>query len=150
MKKWMCGLLAAVMALGLTACGGKETAAAWTKENGQAIVDSEAFSDELDELDLDTACAVYGLDRQQVTDGFVRRSAGATCEEVAVLIFDSEDHAKAAVETLDSYVQNQIDQNRDYRPAEVPKLENKWLEQRGSTVLLVVANDLKAAQDAVK
>lgn len=117
---------------------------------GAGIVDSGAFSDELDELDLDTACAVYGLDRQQVTDGFVRRSAGATCEEAAVLIFDSEDHAKAAAETLSGYVQDQIDQNRDYRPAEVPKLENKWLEQRGSTVLLVVANDLKAAQDAVK
>lgn len=100
MKKWMCGLMAAVVALGLTACGGKETAAAWTKEQGQGIVDSGAFSDELDELDLDTACAVYGLDRQQVTDGFVRRSAGATCEEAAVLIFDSEDHAKAAAETL--------------------------------------------------
>ena len=150
MKKWMCGLMAAVVALGLTACGGKETAAAWTKEQGQGIVDSGAFSDELDELDLDTACAVYGLDRQQVTDGFVRRSAGATCEEAAVLIFDSEDHAKAAAETLSGYVQDQIDQNRDYRPTEVHKLENKWLEQRGNTVLLVVANDLKAAQDAVK
>ena len=118
MKKWMCGLMAAVVALGLTACGGKETAAAWTKEQGQGIVDSG--------------------------------SAGATCEEAAVLIFDSEDHAKAAAETLSGYVQDQIDQNRDYRPAEVPKLENKWLEQRGNTVLLVVANDLKAAQDAVK
>ena len=73
-----------------------------------------------------------------------------TAEEAAVLIFDSEDHAKAAAETLSGYVQDQIDQNRDYRPAEVPKLENKWLEQRGNTVLLVVANDLKAAQDAVK
>lgn len=150
MKKWICGLMAAVVALGLTACGGKETAAAWTKEQGQGIVDSGAFSDELDELDLDTACTVYGLDRQQVTDGFVRRSAGATCEEAAVLTFDSGDHAKAAVETLSGYVQDQIDRNRDYRPAEVPKLENKWLEQRGNTVLLVVANDLKAAQDAVK
>ena len=47
--------MAAVVALGLTACGGKETAAAWTKEQGQGIVDSGAFSDELDELDLDTA-----------------------------------------------------------------------------------------------
>ena len=51
---------------------------------------------------------------------------------------------------LEDYVASQIEENRDYRPAEVPKLENKWLEQRGSTVLLVVANDLKAAQDAVK
>lgn len=116
MKKWMCGLMAAVVALGLTACGGKETAAAWTKEQGQGIVDSGAFSDELDELDLDTACAVYGLDRQQVTDGFVRRSAGATCEEAAVLIFDSEDHAKAAAETLSGYVQDQIDQKPGLPP----------------------------------
>lgn len=51
---------------------------------------------------------------------------------------------------LEDYVASQIEENRDYRPEEIPKLENKWLEQRGSTVLLVVANDLKAAQDAVK
>ena len=150
MKKWMCGLMAAVVALGLTACGGKETAAAWTKEQGQGIVDSGAFSDELDELDLDTACAVYGLDRQHVTDGFVRRSAGATCEEAAVLIFASEDHAKAAAETLSGYVQDQIDENRDYAPAEVPKLENAVLEQRGTSVLLAVANDAGAVKTAVE
>ena len=97
----------------------------------------------------DGRCGGAGPDRLR-REGDCRSLDGATCEEAAVLIFDSEDHAKAAAETLSGYVQDQIDQNRDYRPAEVPKLENKWLEQRGNTVLLVVANDLKAAQDAVK
>lgn len=152
MKKWMCGLLAAILGLTLAACGSKEPEVkAWTAADGQAIVDSGAFSDELDELDGETACAVYGLDAAQLKgDSFIRRSAGATCEEVAVLVFDSQEHAQAAVSVLEDYVASQIEENRDYRPAEVPKLENKWLEQRGSTVLLVVANDLKAAQDAVK
>ena len=152
MKKWMCGLLAAAIGLALAACGSKEPEVkAWTAADGQAIVDSGAFSDELDELDVESACAVYGLDAGQVgADSFIRRSAGATCEEVAVLVFDSQEHAKAAVSVLEDYAENQMEENRDYRPAEILKLENKWLEQRDNTVLLVVANDLKAAQDAVK
>lgn len=149
MKKYVCGLLALVLALSLTACGGSD-GAAWTCEDGQAIADSGAFSDELEELDLDTACVVYGLDREQVTDGFVRRSAGATCEEVAVLIFDSADHAGGGLTQLKSYVESQIDSNRDYRPAEVPKLDKAWLEQGQNTVLLVVADDQEAARSALK
>lgn len=148
MKKYLCAIVALVMALGLTACGGSD-GAAWTCENGQSIADSQAFSDELDELDLDTACAVYGLDREQVTDGFVRRSAGATCEEVAVLIFDSKEHAAGGLTQLKSYLESQIESNQDYRPAEVPKLNKAWLEQGENTVLLVVANDMSAAQSAI-
>ena len=53
MKKWMCGLLAAIMGLTLAACGSREPEVkAWTAADGQAIVDSGAFSDELDELDV--------------------------------------------------------------------------------------------------
>ena len=59
------GLLAALTCgvLLLAACGGGETSgdAAWTKEDAQKILDSAAFSEELEELDLDTAWMLYGL-----------------------------------------------------------------------------------------
>ena len=66
-----------------------------------------------------------------------------------MLVFDTEDHAQTAQEALERYVQGQIEANRDYRPAEIPKLEDAVLDRRENTLLLVVAADTQAAKDAV-
>lgn len=151
----MCILLTALVCLLiLPACSTEEHPAAWTVEAGEAILDSGAFSDSLEELDLDTAWILYqlegaGLSRSSLTDGLCRRSAGATCEELALLLFDSADSAKAAQDALKAYIDGQILSNQDYRPSEIPKLEAAWLEQRDNTLLLVVANDLELAKAAV-
>ena len=154
MKKYLL-LLAGVLLLLSSACGSKtESLAVWSEGHGQDILDSGAFSEELEELDADTAWALYGLgqaglDRESLTSAMCRRSAGATCEELAVLVFNNEEAASAAVSSLQSYVEDQIEANRDYRPAEIPKLENAWISQRGYTLLMVVADDLQAAKQAV-
>ena len=177
MKKRAIGLTAAAVCLCLlSGCGGNseppaqsqsagpapsQSAAASTESAGvaetrmeqvQAILDSSAFTDELDELDCDTAWALYrledgGLSREQLTDGMIWRSAGATCEELALLIFSDEEAAQAALEPLETYLQNQINSNRDYRPAEIPKLEDALLQQTDNTVLMVVSNDTPAVEE---
>ena len=48
---------------------------------------------------------------------------------------------------METYLQNQIESNRDYRPAEVPKLEDPFLQQAGESVLLVVSPDTQAVKD---
>ena len=153
MKKLLSLTLALALALGLTACGGEKDKTVWDTGDVQALLDSGAFSEELEELDKDTAfilyrLADYGLDR--LSGAVVFRSAGATCEELAYLVLDSEDSAKAAKGALEDYVQSQIDENVDYRPAEIPKLENAYIDQRGETLLLVVASDIDAAKKAVE
>ena len=81
---------AAVCLLALAGCGGQSGGeAGYTKEQVQTILDSGAFTDELDELDCDTAWALYqleeaGLSREDLTDGVIYRSAGATCEELSL------------------------------------------------------------------
>lgn len=62
-----------------------------------------------------------------------------------MLCFDSEEQASKAVEALEDYVAGQITANEDYRPAEIPKLENALVKQLQHTVLLLVANDYEAA-----
>ena len=137
------------------ACSSGADTAPWTVEDGEAILNSGAFSDELEELDLDTAWMLYGLgdaglERESLTDGVCRRSAGATCEELTVLIFDSAQTAETALDALDGYLEGQIASNTDYRPAEIPKLEGAWVEQRENTVLMAVADDMDAAKAAVE
>lgn len=156
MKKVLCALLALTCLLGLTACqsgGEAESKASWTADHAREILSAGACSEELEELDMDTAwmlfkLADYGLERECLTDGAYHRSAGGTCEEVAVLIFEDEQSAAAAAEALGDYVAAQIKANADYRPDDIPKLENAWLEQRGNTLLLAVVNELESAQSA--
>lgn len=154
MRKLISLSLALALALGLTACGGKAEKA-YATEDVRAMADAGAFSEELEELDADIAfvlynLADYGLAREELTDCAVLRSAGATCEECAVLVFGSADKAETAAGALEDYIQSQIEANRDYRPDEIPKLEDAYISQRGSTLLLVVASDMEAAKKAVE
>ena len=149
-------LAVALCAAALAGCGSSEKGgSAYTTDDVNKRAEAGAFSEELETVDADTAFALYGLadaglTREQLTDCAVLRSAGATCEEAAVLILDSEDAAQTTMTALDGYIQNQIDTNKDYRPEEIPKLESAWPSAQANTVLLVVANDLDAAQNAVK
>lgn len=88
-----------------------------------------------------------GLAQEQLVDASAHRSSGATCEEVALLTFADEVTAQTAANALELYVTAQIELNKDYRPGELPKLEQVFLERRGTTVLLMVANDYQATYE---
>ena len=156
MKQILSGALASLLCLlALAGCGGQKAPDVYETDDVQAMADAGAFSETLEELDGDTAFALYrlsgaGLSREDLTDCAVLRSAGATCEEGAVLVFSSADQAETAAAALKDYVQNQIGENEDYRPAEIPKLEAAIVEQRENTVLLAVASDPEAARSAVE
>ena len=156
MKKLLALMLGVVCALGLTACGGtEEKSPAQEKELELTLVtgmvQAGAFSEELEELDADTAfmlyrLADYGLSREDLTDAAVLRSAGATCEEGAVLLFTDEEKAGKAAEAMGDYLAGQIEANENYRPNEIPKLEGAVLKVQGKTLLLAVANDAAAVR----
>ena len=150
MKKLMGLMMAFVCVLTMAACGEPEPEA-FTLETLTAVQSAGAFSEELEELDADTAFMLYrledyGLERADLVDCAVLRSAGATCEEGAVLILSDADKAEKAAEALGSYLEDQIESNEDYRPAEIPKLEGAVLMTRGKSILLAVANDAAAVR----
>ncbi len=158
MKKLLYWTLALALLLGLTACGKNDAPPLYNAADVTAIDGAGAFNAELDDmegLDADIAFLLYGLEdagleREDLKSCSGRRSAGATCEEAAVLIFTDSDKAETAAGALKDYVQRQIDENVDYRPAEIPKLENAYIDRRGESVLLVVASDIDAAKKAVE
>lgn len=157
MKRILTMILAIGLVLGLTACGGGEQNDApplYAASHVEALAKAGAFSEDLEEVDGDTAFVLYrladhGLSREDMKESAVLRSAGATCEEGAVLVFPDADKAATALEALKEYVAGQIESNTDYRPAEIPKLEKALVDQRGETLLLVVANDLDKAKETV-
>ena len=155
MKKLM--ILALTGAIGLiilAGCGGRTSSQVYSPDLVSAMVQAGAFSESLEELDGDTAFALYklgdyGLVREDLTDCAVQRSAGATCEEGAVLVLSDSDKAEKALQAVKAYVDGQISSNESYRPGEIPKLEEALMEQQGASVLLVVANDLDAAKSVI-
>ena len=157
MKRIAAIVLSLVCVLGLAACGKEAPAEApkvYTTAQPEAMAQAGAFSEELEALDSDVAFALYkladaGLSQEDLTEAAVLRSSGATCEEAAVLVLADEAKAETAKAALEAYVQAQIDANRDYRPGEIPKLESAQVRSAGSTLLLVVANDMKAAESVL-
>lgn len=123
----------------------------------QTILDSGAFSEELELLDNEIAYMLFGFDlwsdsASLIEDSVVYYSTGGTSEICAVLVIGEEYYGgdmAAADSDLEDWLAAQIEAEKDYRPAEVPKLENAILEERGNTILLVVANDAEAAQAAI-
>lgn len=154
MKKLMALMMAFVCVLTMTACG-KTEGEVFTLESLDKVQQAGAFSEELEELDADTAfmlykLADYGLSREDLTEAAVVRSAGATCEEGAVLIFSDADKAAKAAEAMGDYLESQIEANVNYRPNEIPKLEGAVLITRGKTLLMVVPNDAAAVRNLIE
>ena len=152
MKKLTALMVAFVCVLTMSACGSKSEVEVFTLESLNRVQEAGAFSEELEELDADTAfmlyqLADYDLSREDLTEAAVMRSAGATCEEGAVLIFSDADKAAKAAEAVGDYLKGQIEANADYRPNEIPKLEGAVLITRANTLLMVVPNDAAAVRN---
>lgn len=146
-------LSCALACLLLCACGGGEkTPAAFEPEAAvQSLLDSGAYSEALEAVDVTVAVMLFGLegDPEQYEGSVACYSTGATSETAAVFRTRDEEQAAATEEALRLWIEDQIDACRDYQPAEVEKLEHAVLEVRGNTVLLAVAADWDAAAGAV-
>lgn len=154
MKKMVCALMAVVLLLAGTACEKEpEKEPSFPAEvTIQALLDSGAFSEPLEELDLDIAVMMFWLngDVEEYEGSKIYYSTGATSEIAAVISVRDESKVPEVDAALKAWVNSQIEAEKDYRPDEVPKLENAIIEARGFTVLLVVAADAEKATEAVE
>lgn len=151
LSKLLCLAAALCLLLGACSAPADSGSAAFDPEAAtQAVLDSGAFSVELTELDaaLLYDFSGYGLDSSTLTASKAY-SASGFAEQVSVTVWKDEAAAQAAVDMFKTYLEDMAATYKDYAPAEVPKLENAVLEQRGGSVLLAVANDAGAAKTAV-
>lgn len=146
----------ALLLFSLLGCGSKDVEnAPFTLDIVVELEDSDAFSEDLVQFDPDIAPMAYhlydyGVAEDDITECGTFRSTGATCEEVALFLCKDEDSAETVVSALEQYVQGQILANKDYRPQEIPKLEDAILVQRGDSVLFAVAADSDAIKDIIE
>lgn len=142
--------LCAVFCLLLAGCGGgDEGLRPFASGDVQTVLDAGVFSEDLEAVDADLVCPLYGVDQTLVSECTAYLSTGATAEEV-VLFVAADDSAAQTIETAcEKRVADQIAAYKDYGPGEVAKLEDAVIRVRGTTVLVVVADDSAAAAAAV-
>ena len=152
MNKLTCALLCCLLLL--SGCGTAEP----EKEPSfpatvttQTLLDSGAFSEQLEELELDIAMMLFWLEGEAADyeGSKVYYSTGATSEMAAVIAVRDAGQAQTVETALNNWVESQIEAERNYRPAEVEKLEHAIVEARGNSVLLVAAADWEKAESAI-
>ncbi len=150
MKKTICGILAGALLLAVCAgCGGREAETSFQPaQTVQALLDSGAFSETLEELDPLLLFPLSG-DAEEYEGSVLYYSTGATSETAAVIVVREAGQAAAVEDVLRTWVEDQIEAERNYRPAEAEKLEHAIVETRGFTVLLAVAADWEKAVQAI-
>lgn len=147
MKKVICGALCCLLLLGGCAKEGGETAFE-PERTVQALLDSGAYSEQLEELDPTLLFQLEG-EGSDYAGSVLYYSTGATAEAAAVIVAPDEERAQAVEQTLQTWVEGQTEAERGYRPAEAEKLEHAVLERRGNTVLLAVCADWEKARAAI-
>lgn len=130
----------------LAGCGGKE---APKTVDPQKVVDtyleSQAYSDHLEELDSEIALTMLGVDPEDVSESRIYLSEGATAEELTVITAKDGDAAQRVSEALTQHVADQKEALENYQPGEVEKLDHAVQRTVGSVVILMVAADWEFA-----
>lgn len=145
------GLLALMLALlaVLAGCGQKAAEVRPCADIVAAVEGSQAF-EEMTALGEAQVLKYLDIEEGVLGDQAMSMDASrATAEVIAVLTAVDAESLKQAQEALAAYRDTTLEQYRDYRPEEVPKLEGALLKTKGLQTALVVSNDRAAAEKAL-
>lgn len=152
MSKKLFGIMmvCSMLVLMLAGCGGGSAAVTVdTSKLADDIYAGVTWQDQIGEVDLSKALALYGIDSGAVASGKVYISTNATAEEIAVLEASSADQTAAIKSGLEARVEAQKASFESYNAAEVPKLENAYIKTNGNYVILVVCDTVAEAEAVV-
>lgn len=144
-------LVCLLFCLTLASCGNPAGAALepYNGDDVTTLLNAGLFSEAPEELDDDIACALLGVDPEQVSDCQVYLPTSTNAEALALLVLNDAAGAEDAKSACEVWIADQIEAYRDYAPTHVPKLEGAVISVRENTVLLVVGSDPAAAKSAV-
>jgi len=89
----------------------------------------------------------YHIDPQDVADGAILYTGGASAQEIAVLRLESAALAEDAEEALRSYIEERTGAFTGYLPEEAAMLEQSSAVRRGSYAALLICEGQRAAQE---
>ncbi|MBE6990496.1 MAG: DUF4358 domain-containing protein [Ruminococcaceae bacterium] len=147
--KRVCSLvLAVILALGVTACGGEKAKDVDVPGLATALATQVKFDSELKTLTAEQLGNYVTLPEGTEAAGYM--SGGTTAEEIIVAKCASESDAKALKESIESFLADQRAEMERYLPQETARLEKAVLAQKGSCVVLCVSTDTDTVEQIIK
>lgn len=114
------------------------------------IVTEGSFQDDMNPLDEEQFDAVYeGVDESLISKKCIYTGTGATAEQVVVLEAKDDASAEKLKEQLHTKLEEDIEENKDYLPKEVSKLESAVLEVKENYAIMVVSGDNDRVEEIV-
>ncbi len=137
--------------LTLTACGGSDSQPQKSAaEIADAIYSTQTFQDTLNAIDADMLGDYYRIDAADLTDSKVYVSGSfSTVEEIAVFQASSSDAVENIKKAIDTRLEDLKLAFENYFPGEMTKINDPVLITKGTTVVLVLADDTAAVSDQV-
>ena len=137
--------------LTLTACGGSDSQPQKSAaEIADAIYSTQTFQDTLNAIDADMLGDYYRIDAADLTDSKVYVSGSfSTAEEIAVFQASSSDAVENIKKAIDTRLEDLKLAFENYVPGEMTKINDPVLITKGTTVVLVLADDTAAVSDQV-
>ena len=156
MRRALSSLLALILSLGLTACGGTAPveAAGSALDLADAILQSQSDVPPLEPLTLDSeafapyASSLYNIDPDTLEDGAIYYAEGVEASEIAVLVFASQEDAQAAEAALSDYLISRADSFTGYVPEQAALVRNSKVAAQGRYAALLICPDPEAAEVA--
>ena len=135
--------------LTLTACGGSDSQPQKSAaEIADAIYSTQTFQDTLNAIDADMLGDYYRIDAADLTDSKVYVSGSfSTAEEIAVFQASSSDAVENIKKAIDTRLEDLKLAFENYVPGEMTKINDPVLITKGTTVVLVLADDTAAVSD---
>ncbi|HKM28401.1 MAG TPA: DUF4358 domain-containing protein [Anaerovoracaceae bacterium] len=146
-KRSLCAIMIVTMCLALFGCGDKADAGVDMEDFMGYSLSNIEFEDEITRIQDNMVSMLYDL--PEGTEAQVCVGSGATAEELAIFKASSADNVKALKDSINSHIEDRISSFADYMPAEVQKLEQAIIHQRGNYIVVVVTDD-ENAEEKVK
>lgn len=150
MKKLAIMGIVGVMAFAMTACGKSYATDVATKDVAEAICDSVDIS-EMTQMREDLVEDGYGADLSFLEEMYVLKSSeGVTPDEIAVFKVKEEGDLAACKEVFASRQSYQKENFESYKPDQVYKFDDVYVETFGVYAVMVIADDTADAKKAVE
>lgn len=149
MRKTAALLLATLLLLTACACGKSAGADIDPEAAADRLVEEITFRDPLIKADQDYISSMYQIS-DKVESCAVYVSTSFTGEEVAVVKMKDAADANEALLMLEQRRADLIFQLEDYRPDEMPNLNNPVIVIKEPVVIMVLADDFTQAETAAK
>lgn len=144
-------LLALCLLLGACARPAQEAATAKPCADVAAAVEAGQAFEEMTLLGETQALKLLQMDEAPLADMAVMMDASrATAEMIVVLTALDADSLAQAQQALEALRDDALEQYRDYRPQEVPKITDAVLETAGLQAALIISKDADAAREALQ